>query len=50
MDMSLSKLWEIIKDRKDQHAAGHGDAKSQTRQILLVTKSALQFAVERIGF
>ena len=50
MNMSLSKLWEIIKDRKDQHAAVHGDAKSQTRQILLVTKSALQFAVERIGF
>ena len=50
MDMSLSKLWEIVKDREDQHVAVHGDAKSWTRQILLVTKSALQFAVERIGF
>ena len=24
MDMSLSKLWEVQKDRKDWHAAVHG--------------------------
>ena len=30
MDMSLSKLWEIVKDRKDWHAAAHGVTKSQT--------------------
>ena len=24
MDMSLSKLWEVLKDRKDRHAAVHG--------------------------
>ena len=30
MDMSLSKLWEIVKNREDWHAAIHGVAKSQT--------------------
>ena len=30
VDMSLSKLWEIVKDREDWHAAIHGVAKSQT--------------------
>ena len=30
MDMSLSKLWEIVKDRGVWHAAVHGAAKSQT--------------------
>ena len=31
MDMNLSKLWEILKDREAWHAAVHGITKSQTR-------------------
>ena len=30
-DMSFSKLWETVKDRKAWHAAVHGVTKSQTR-------------------
>ena len=28
MDMSLSKLWEVVKDREDWHVAVHGVMKS----------------------
>ena len=31
MEVNLSELWEIVKDRKAWSAAVHGVAKSQTR-------------------
>ena len=31
MNMSLSRLWEMVKDREAWRAAAHGMAKSQTQ-------------------
>ena len=48
LDMSLSKLWKMVKDREALHAAVHGVAKSRTwlsNSMTTATKQAAKYPV-----
>ena len=52
MNMSLSKLWQIVKDREDWQAAVHGVTKSLTwlSNLTITTKSAISRTERALDF
>ena len=47
MDMTLRKVWEIVKDRETWHAAVQGVTKSQTRMSNQTTAVLLPLPPDR---
>ena len=49
MDMSLSKLWELVMNRQDWHATVHVIAKSRTRLSDWTELSIMNFGINRMS-